>query len=193
MSTTPLKKWSDEEQARLVELYNQGFNDTQIAERLGRSAGGVKRHRMRTGVCKSPKSVWEDNPDMDEELRKLVTAGVPYQKIAEKLSVGTGAVQHRVKVLGIKNGRKSHAWTIEEKEALRGMSHLSIAQAAEILNRSEDAISAQRHRLSTQAFTPKAKPSRERLRALRLATQQRIASLLQQKPRKPDFYDNLFI
>ena len=186
------KKWSDKEQARLVELYNQGFNDTEIAERLGRSAGGVKRHRMRTGVCRSPRSVWEDNPAMDEELRKLVTDGVPYQKIAKEFGVGIGAVQHRVKVLGIKNGRKSHAWTAEEKDALRGMSHLSTAQAAEILKRSEDAVSAQRHRLNTQEFTPTAKPSGERLRAIRSATQQRIASLLQQKSRKPDFYDNLF-
>ena len=129
---------------------------------------------------------------MDEELRKRVTAGVPYQKIAKEFGVGIGAVQHRVKVLGIKNGRKSHAWTTEEKEALRNMRHLSTAQAAEILKRSEDAVSAQRHRLSTQEFTPAAKPSRERLRALRLATQQRIANLLQQKSRKPDFYDNLF-
>jgi len=191
MSTTTLKKWSDKEQARLVELYNQGLDDMQIAERLGKSLAAIKRKRVRLGIRRVPKSIWEENPEMDATLQKMVATGVPYEEIAKKLGVGIGSVQHRVKVLGIKTGRVSHAWTIEEKEALLNMQHLSTAEAAEILNRSENAVSAQRYRMATQAPTPNVKPSRERLRASRLATQQRIASL-QPKQRQPDFYDNLF-
>jgi DNA-binding NarL/FixJ family response regulator len=73
--------WAGDD-ARLLEMFEAGFSDAAIADRLGRSPGSIRMRKIKLGLA-MPQSKWTD--EERGRLRELVAAGFTSARIAAKL------------------------------------------------------------------------------------------------------------
>ena len=133
----PKQPWTPQEEARLIELYNEGVPRSAVAQELGRGVSSVRVRltllsRKGRVALKSIERPWS----MQEDLRLMVlyNLSTPAPAIAEELSRTLTAVYHRASTL-----RKDHVVerlrvkTIDRQRILglrrQGLSNSTIAQA----------------------------------------------------------------
>ena len=102
----PKKAWSAQEEARLIELYNEGVPSSAVAQEMGRGESSVRVRltllsRKGRVALKSIGRPWSMQEDL--RLMALYKEGTPVPAIAEELSRTLTAVYHRASIL-----RKEH-------------------------------------------------------------------------------------
>ncbi|GAG77792.1 unnamed protein product [marine sediment metagenome] len=87
---------------QLIELYDQGLIDREIAEKLGVHFSTVNKHRTRLGL----KAKGSNRAFTDQQLIDLYEQGFSDREIAEKLGVSGALVGRHRKRLGLEAIRK---------------------------------------------------------------------------------------
>lgn len=100
--------WSDEREAELLRLFNDGLNKPQIAAAMGTTRFAIRNKLRRLGLTRPDKiSVWTE--DRIEELKRLFNEKLSATETAAKMGGGLTRLSvigkwHR---LGLKRGRKN--------------------------------------------------------------------------------------
>jgi hypothetical protein len=144
----PHRLWKPEEVLRLRELAASGLSQREIAQRLGRTRGGVRSqmslHGIRGGAG-GDSPPWTD--DEEAVLIRRVGDGWRYAAIAAELGTRTvSATGCRARKLGL---RAIFYWTAAEKLRVRGMvaNGASDEEIAAAVRHTVPAVKSMRHHL----------------------------------------------
>ena len=114
MSAT-YKRWTEKEEARLLQLMDSGSSTQEIADDLGRTLAAVRARRTQLTDLRGTKhcKAWEP-----KEVNYILTyAGtMPRKRLAEHLGRTDGAVRRKMEELGVRTRQGRHT--------LRGIARL---------------------------------------------------------------------
>lgn len=111
------RAWSETEERFLRAAAEAGVPGGEIARRLGRTAGAVRRRRELLGATRPRASRYTQAEDA--LIAAAVAAGNPLAPLAARLERSEGALRLRARSLGLVAVGKRRRWTSAEDDALR--------------------------------------------------------------------------
>lgn len=92
-------KWTDEEDARLLEMRNNGADFSEIARKLGRTTEGIKGRWKKF----NRRVLIKDDDVLAEKVRSLSDDGLTEREICEDMGITHGTLVYVKKSFGIKS------------------------------------------------------------------------------------------
>lgn len=122
----PCRRWTDEEDARLVELARQGFCVAAIAEHLGRTRAAISA-RLGSSLPRQGAQRRKFTKQEKKLVKELRARGETFEEIAEQLDRSIGSVKACAAYMGISKRRGTNG---PKPPARRCLMHRGLFQPA---------------------------------------------------------------